>query len=257
MLRPVTKEETEAFLKAREQVLFDSRQRGNRIGELCEKTLHAVVKLFLEPDSSFHEIKVGRHYADICRDGKITEIQTRSFDRLREKLSELTAMGFTVTVVHPIAKIKTLYWIDSDKSVSDGRKSPKRGTTYTAFNELYRLCPLFKEKGMEGIRICLLYLSVSEYRLKNGWSSDGKRGSWRYEQIPEELFEIQLLEKQEDFYELVPKGLPPQFTATDFARCAKITKTVAYRGLAVLREMKVLEEIGKKGRIKLFSVVEK
>ena len=67
----------------RDGVIGDSSQ----IGTLKEKTVHAVVKNYIEPDPSFHEIKVESFYADIVNEKGIIEIQTSNFNQLRKKLS--------------------------------------------------------------------------------------------------------------------------------------------------------------------------
>lgn len=72
-----------------EQVCKDiagQRQSGSGIGTLAEKTLHAVLKRYFEPDETKHEVKVGRHVADIVNNSGIIEIQTRAFNALRPKL---------------------------------------------------------------------------------------------------------------------------------------------------------------------------
>ena len=59
----------------------------NGIGVLSEKTLHSVIKRFIEPNEALQEVKVGNHYADIKNDDGIFEVQTRSFNKLRAKLT--------------------------------------------------------------------------------------------------------------------------------------------------------------------------
>ena len=66
---------------------LESERGGRGIGTLGEKTLHAVLKNYFEPNAANHEIKVGGFVADIVNDKGVTEIQTRSFDRLKRKLS--------------------------------------------------------------------------------------------------------------------------------------------------------------------------
>ena len=74
------------FLAACGQALEDNRRAG--IGTLGEKTLHAALKRYFEPDEHFREVAVGRYVADIMSPGGIIEIQTAGFGRLREKLNE-------------------------------------------------------------------------------------------------------------------------------------------------------------------------
>ena len=56
------------------------------IGILAEKTMHRVIKSYMEVREECHEIKVGRHHADIKNEFGIIEIQTRSLYPLRKKL---------------------------------------------------------------------------------------------------------------------------------------------------------------------------
>ena len=64
----------------------ESLRGQNGIGTLGEKTLHAALKAYYEPDAESHEIKIGRYIADIVGENGIIEIQTQSFDKLRKKL---------------------------------------------------------------------------------------------------------------------------------------------------------------------------
>ena len=70
--------------------------------------------------------------------------------------------------------------------LTDPRKSPKKGSEYTAFKELYKIKSYLKK---EGLTIVLLFLDMEEYRLLNGWSRDKKKGSTRYDRIPTALVE--------------------------------------------------------------------
>ena len=74
------------FEKAKEKIIGVNRERKT-IGVLSEKTVHAVLKNYYEPDEDHQEIPVEGMVADIYRDGNIIEIQTAHFDKLREKLA--------------------------------------------------------------------------------------------------------------------------------------------------------------------------
>lgn len=63
----------------------ESLRGQNGIGTIGEKTLHAALKAYYEPDAESHEIKIGRYIADIVGENGIIEIQTQSFDKLRKK----------------------------------------------------------------------------------------------------------------------------------------------------------------------------
>ena len=153
----------------------------NGIGVLSEKTLHSVIKRFIEPDEALQEVKVGGYYADIKNDDGIFEIQTRSLNKLRAKLLSYLETE-KVTVVFPIPAVKRLIWIDAETGeLTAPRKSPKHGSYFDAFPELYKLDMLIAN---ESLCVLLLMVDMDEYRCLNGWSADGKKGSTRHERYP-------------------------------------------------------------------------
>ena len=80
----------ERFLAACDRIIH-TEHIENGIGTLSEKTVHSVLKYYLEPDTSFHEVKTGRYVADIRTPDGIYEIQTRQFNKLRNKLEAFPA----------------------------------------------------------------------------------------------------------------------------------------------------------------------
>lgn len=215
------------------------------IGTLAEKTLHAALKLYFEPDESKHEIKIGRYIADIAGDSGIIEIQTRSFNRLREKLAAFLECS-DVTVVYPIARTKYLRWIDTQSGhATEKRKSPKLGRYYDAFAELYKIKPLLSNPRL---RLCLVLIDLTEYRCLDGWSKDKKKGSTRYERIPENLAGELFLRSAADYAQLIPPELPRVFTAKEFAACAHISPAKARAGLNLLNSVGAVIHVGKRGR---------
>ncbi len=226
-------------------------ERGGRgIGTLGERTLHAVLKNYFEPRPENHEIKIGRYVADIVNDEGITEIQTRSFDRLRAKLAAFSALA-PVTVVCPVVRRKTLVWIDPESGeMSKPRKSPKNGRLTDALREL---CRIHEFIGKENIRICIILLDCEEYRMRDGWANDGKRGSTRYERIPTELVEEIYIETAEDLRSLLPSSLPSTFTAANFRRAVGFGGMSASFALKMLVEHGIIIRSGKSGKAFLYS----
>ncbi len=118
--------------------VIESKYRGS-IGLLGEKILHAGLKLYFEPNSDFHEVKVSGFVADICNAEGIIEIQTRSLGKLKRKL-EVFLQNVPVTIIYPIAHTKYLCWVDEETGTVTGRrKSPKTGSAWDLFRELYPL----------------------------------------------------------------------------------------------------------------------
>lgn len=227
----------------------DNEERLHLIGTLKEKTLHSVVKNYIEPDVQKQEIKLGRYYVDILNETGIVEVQTQNFNLLRKKLDAFLP-DHTVTVAYPMIATKWLYWIDEETGeVSKKRKSPVQGSYYRCFHELYKIKPYLTE---EKLKLRLMLINMEEYRLLNGWSADKKRGSTRHDRIPTEVVEEYLIETPEDYQKLIPPTLGETFTSKDFAKEAKVSPRVTQCGINVLHYVGAIERIGKEGRAYLY-----
>lgn len=235
------------FLEACRQVMDRARQRQG-IGTLGEKTLHAVLKQYYEPLEENREVRIGPYVADIRGEQGIVEIQTSGFDRLRAKLDLFLAEN-TVTVVYPVPAQKWLIWLDEDGVATPRRKSPKRATPCEVLPELYKIKPLLAQPNL---RLCIPMLEVEEYRLKNGWSADGKRGSTRFERMPVTLEEEIWIKAPEEYGALVPQILPEAFTSKEFAKAAGLSPRKTSVSLNVLHAVGAVERIGKQGRAYLY-----
>ncbi len=222
------------------------------IGTLGEKTLHAVVKNYVEPDEDFHEVPLEGYVADIYRDGHIFEIQTANFNTMRRKLATLLPL-YAVTIVYPVPATKWLRWIDEETGeITERRKSPKRGTPQAVFAELYKIKMFLKNPNLS---IRILLIDVEESRFLNGWSRDRKKGSSRQDRIPIGLVEEYTIECIEDYRMLIPPELAG-FTTKEYAKATKLTVNRAQTALNVLHYLGVVERIGKKGNSYVYEVVE-
>ncbi len=245
----LTNEDKEEFHKSCKAVLETERVRLG-IGTLSEKTVHAVLKRYLVPDETYHEIKCGRYVADILIDGEIMEIQTAGFNRLRGKLEEFLK-DKDVTVVYPIPHTKWLIWIDENTGeFSEKRRSPKKGNYYEAFYELYKIKMFLKHPNLH---FRLILMDVEEYRLLNGYSADKKRGSHRFDRIPVELVEDKFLNSPEDFKELVPNELCEPFTTKMFQKATKLSSKKAGAAVNVLAHLNVIKQVGKEKNAYLYE----
>ena len=218
------------------------------IGTLRERSLHAVLKYWVDPEESRHEVALPcRLVADIYDGERVTEIQTRNFSKLRPKLARLLP-SYRVTILYPIAQIKRLIWVDPESGeLSPPRRSPKTGSVWDAFAELYYIRDYLKAAG-EGeadLAVRLVYLEMEEYRLLNGWSRDRKKGSCRIERIPAALCGEQTLRCPADYAALLPPGLPEAFTVADLARELRLTKKRAGQVVNVLYTIGAIIREGK------------
>ncbi len=225
-------------------------ENRSSIGRLGEKTLHKILKYFFEPEDAFHEVKIGRYHADIANDDEIIEIQTRSFNALRAKLTFFLEQK-PVRIVYPMVNRKHLVWIDPETGeTSSRRKSPKIGKPLDCFYELYKIKPLLDNKNL---RLTIVFLDVVDYRNLNGYSRDRKRGSSRYERIPEKFISIIEINCREDYGVFLSNDLPDVFTSKDIQKQEKVALRNVQAALNVLYHLGVVEKVGKSGNTILYK----
>nr|WP_300837459.1 hypothetical protein [uncultured Acetatifactor sp.] len=238
-----------AFEEAKRKIIGTDRQRLG-IGTLSEKTVHAILKNYYEPDEDRQEIPIGNYVADIFAGGEIIEIQTRQFDKLRGKLSAFLPL-YPVTIVYPIPREKWIIWINEETGELSGkRKSPLKGSPYTVFPELYKIKSFLKDPHL---RFKLVLLDMEEYKLLNGRGKNRKIRASRYDRIPTELVQELETERPEDFLQFVPPELEGPFTTKDFAKAARISQTLAQVTLNILYHMEAVARVGKKGNLYLYE----
>lgn len=241
------------FDHARRAVLSsDKRQTG--IGTLGEKTVHAVLKRYYEPNEACHEVPCGTFVADVLSDGHIFEIQSRAFERLLPKLGSFLEQ-YDVTVVFPVAVRKEISWIDpATGECSKPRVSNKHGHVLDLFPELYRIRSLLAHPHLH-FRVVLL--NVSEHRLLDGEGRDLKKRATKMRLIPEELLGEISVDSCEELLTLLPcrESLPHTFTAEGLARLSGASLRSAGMTLRVLRELRLVECVGKEKRKYLYSLL--
>ena len=209
-----------------------------------EKTLHAVIKKYFESDKAKHEVKIGNFIADIVIDNRIIEIQTREFNKLRNRL-EFFLDKYKVTLVYPLTRHKWLIWIDPiAEEITKKRKSPRTGHIYDAIIELYKIKSFLNHQNM---RLCIVFVDVEEYRFLDGWSGDKKKGSTRLNRVPVSVVEEINLDNTGDYSLFIPDTLPDQFTSKDYMMAAKVDKQTAQTALNILYYLAVVQRVGKQG----------
>lgn len=243
----------EAFEQAKLKVLLKQND-PHGFGTLQEKTVHAVMKLYYEPNEDCHEVPVEGYIADIYTDGHIIEIQNGNFNRLRPKLAAFLPL-YQVTVVLPIPHYKWVIWMEEETGeLSKKHKSPVTGNIYHAFPELYKIRQYLLHPNLS---FAFPLLDMDEYRLLNGWSKNRKRGSSRYDRMPLALHDEIRIDRKEDFLQLVPYELEEPFTVKEFAKAAGIHRELSGVTLPLLTYMELLSRVGKRGREYLYEVNEK
>nr|MBP3599298.1 hypothetical protein [Eubacterium sp.] len=239
------------FDQAIEKIVYQERERYG-IGTLSEKTLHAVVKNYLEPNEDYHEVPLEGYVADIFRDGAVVEIQTANFNVLRRKLDKFLPL-YPVTIVYPIPATKWVIWVDPETGEEvSRRKSPKKGSPYQAFKELYKIKQYLSHPNL---RIRFLFIDLEETKILDGWSYDKKRGATKYDRVPKALVDEMYFERVEDYRMMIPAELS-EFTTKDYAKSAKIPLPHAQTAMNIFHYLKLVERIGKKGNSYVYEVCE-
>ena len=207
--------------------------------------MHLSFKYFFEENTDFHEVSVGKFYADIMRDGHITEIQTKNFCAFRKKLA-CVSKDHTVTVVHPIIREKHVFWTDPDSGeLTGGRKSPRHGDIYGVFRELVYIRELLHR---DTLGFCFPVVACDEYKILCGWDSERKKGSVRLKLVPTELFGFYEFDTAFAFAKLLPK------CDDDFMTVKTISSMIGKKGreasafVNVLMYLDILKRDGKDGR---------
>ena len=214
---------------------------NNGIGTLKEKSLHRVIKHYIENDEEKHEQRILGYVADIFTDNHVYEIQTANFNKLRAKL-DCFLDRYDVTVCYPIPRVKYLSWINIETGeASEKRKSPKKGTSYLIFNELYKIKNYLNHPHLH---LKILLIDEIEYRLLDGWNETKKKGSHRENRVPLELIDEIDIISASDYSKLMPL-LNEQFTSKDFALSAHINLKMAQIALNIFKYLGLITVVGK------------
>lgn len=234
--------------------IINSNREKMGIGTLSEKTVHAILKDYYAFSKDDQEVAINGKIVDIYQEGKVIEIQTRAFEKMRSKLSVLLD-EYEVTIVHPIPRYRYLCWIsEAGNDVISKRKSPKCGTPYSLFIELYKIKSYL---GNKNLKFKIVMMDVEEYRLLNGWSKDKKKGSTRYDRIPLDYVEEFDITCLCDYLQFIPYDICDEFVKDEFAKCAKIDKSLAGLVLHILYHIGVVDRIGKKANAYIYSINDK
>ena len=207
------------------------------IGGIGEKTLHRVLKIYLEPDTACHEVEVFGKVADIFRDGHIYEIQRASFSNLVPKL-ELYLSEYTVDVVHPIIAKKRIKWIDTDSGeISDGGRYFSYHTVYDTGRELFKIAEFLLS---DRLRVVLPLVKCDEYRYLDGRGENKRIKASKIEMMPIDLLDQITLSKKEDYLIFLPAELSDGFTADEYKKRVKSRSRYTYYCLRLLLSLGIL-----------------
>lgn len=241
--------DTELFELATEAALKIETDGG--IGTLAEHKLHQTLKYYVQPDSTFHEIKHSSFVCDAVTENGVFEIQTRGFDRLKKKLDVLLDEE-SVTVVYPMIGEKRLLTTELSTGEMKIRKSPVKGSLFELFRELYRIMDYIPHKNF---RLRIVTVNVDEHRLRDS-TAKRRRGEPRYlktERVPTALLGDETYCKPSDYARFLPDGLPEAFTTKELSALSGLSQADCSLVLRVLMGIGILERTGKCGRAYLYK----
>lgn len=213
------------------------------IGLLNEKPLHASLKQWYARPGDRFEVPVDGFVIDIVRDDLLIEIQTRNFSSIKSKLHKL-ARSHRVRLIYPIVQEK---WIVRGAT---RRKSPKRGRLEDLFWELVSIPQLLSNPNFSLEVLMIRQEEVRRYDGKRTW----RRRGWVIE--GRQLLEVldrRLFVASADWLWFLPDGLE-SFTTGDLATGIATGRELAQKMAYCLREARMIELIGRRGRANLYRV---
>lgn len=217
---------------------------------LNEKQLHASLKQWYARPGDRLEVPVDGFVIDIVRDDLLIEIQTRNFSSIKSKLTNLVRYH-RVRLVYPIIQEK---WIVRS-ATTDGkgtirRKSPKRGRMEDLFWELVSIPQLLVNPNFSLEVLMIRGEEVRRYndakrRVRRRWLLEGRRLL--------DVVDQRSFGHSADWLRFLPDGLE-SFTTSDLAIRMNTGRELAQKMAYCLREARMIELIGKRGRANLYRV---
>ena len=217
---------------------------------MTEQSLHNQLKERYTGEDVAVEATVDGYVVDVVRDGLLIEVQTGNFSAIKDKLRDLLG-GHRVRLVHPVPRVKWIIRLDGDESPISRRRSPKRGRVEEVFSELVYIPDICETPGFE---LEVVMVDAEEYLIDDG------RGSWRrrrwsiHDRKLVDVVESYIFRDPKDYLDLLPGGLPQEFTARQLAKASRLQIRLAQKMVYCLRRMKVLEVSGRAGRSNLYRV---
>lgn len=238
-----------------EECLLCAREKektNDRIGTQQEKILHRTIKYYLCPDEKYHEIKIDGYFVDVYYQNKIEEIQTRSFNSLRKKLTDLLP-NYKIEIVYPCSQ-KNIYKINEDTGEIVGpRKSPDKSGIWKSFVELYKIKMFLQDKNLS---FRILFFEVDEYRRLAKKHHGRTLGYTPIEQIPKQLKKDLVFSTVLDYStQLNLLSLPHEFTSKEFHLATKLSPKNSSIVLNVFTHLGCVKRTGKQKNAFIYQIV--
>ena len=99
-------------------------------------------------------------------------------------------------------------------------------------------------------------MDAEEYLIDDGKGSWRRRGWSIHDRRLVEVVERRIFRSPADFIDLLPRGLPQEFTARQLSKATGLRIRLTQKMVYCLRRMKVIEVSGRKGRANLYRVAQ-
>jgi hypothetical protein len=180
----------------------------------------------------------------------LIEIQTSNFSSIKSKLTNLVR-AHRVRLVYPIVQEK---WIvrSSARNGKEAirRKSPKKGRMEDLFRELVSIPQLLSNPNFSLEVLMIRGEEVRRYnnakrKVRKRWLIEGRRLL--------EVLDQRSFQQSTDWLRFLPDGLA-SFTTSDLASRMNTRRDLAQKMAYCLREARMIDLIGKRGRSNLYCV---
>ena len=220
------------------------------IGTLGERSLHSSLKDWYAQPGDQLETEVDGFHIDIIRNNLLIEIQTTNFSSLRRKLNTLIEKH-QARLVFPIAQEKWIVRLAADGVTQIGRlKSPKKGNLFHIFEELVSIPAMIKNRNFS---LEVLLIQEEEVRCDDGTGSWRRKGLRIVDHRLIEVMSRHIYKEPSDFLALISSDLTVPFSTKELGEGIGQPRWIAQKMAYCLRNMGVIEIVGKNGNSLLYS----
>lgn len=222
---------------------------GSRVGTLRETPLHAALKQWCAEPGDRFEHPVDGFVVDLVRDDLLIEVQTRSFGSMHRKLDVLLD-AHHVRVVHPIAVERHIVRLGEGGEVLSRRRSPKKGLAADLFAELVSFPTLLDHPHLT---LQVVFTREDEIRVHEPGRAWRRKGWVVHDRHLLEVVDDLVITAPGDLVDLLPDGLPEEFTTADLATALGRPRRLAQQMAYCLREADVVDVVGRDGNAVVYG----
>ncbi|MCQ2585842.1 MAG: hypothetical protein MJ185_09645 [Treponema sp.] len=225
-----------------------------------ESSLHKTLKiLYSQEFNGQTEVELFGHIYDIAADNLVIEIQTQNLSKLLSKTLDAFDQGYKVKIVYPLVERKWIETTDENGNILSCRKSPVTKSIYDIFDEITGLYPVLLNKNfsLEVVRVHTIEKRIKYDELKQTLNKSRRfRKDWlKNGKELKEVFETRTFSDKQDYLQLIPESIKPEFCAKDLAKALKDNKSLpssaskkAHIMIWVLRHMELITQTEIKNR---------